>query len=232
MPDGGPEQSKGRGGREARCGGSLFSIIISLSLGVSKKSQLRGPRCCNLRHPREWRIPHQSQPNHVQSVMPKSTPAHQDALVACGFHRRRMALVASPSLLVIPLMLAGSRSSGVPSELSESRPKIFNVFLCNDNFNMREYVSRVLMMVCDVSESEATQIMMEANADRWRNRALCGTWEEALAMHVYSGMRAAGLSAAMVQVGVDEDSGDEGDDPPRYLDGTLIDDSDLPRYYQ
>lgn len=143
-----------------------------------------------------------------------------------------MALVASPSLLVIPLMLAGSRSSGVPSELSESRPKIFNVFLCNDNFNMREYVSRVLMMVCDVSESEATQIMMEANADRWRNRALCGTWEEALAMHVYSGMRAAGLSAAMVQVGVDEDSGDEGDDPPRYLDGTLIDDSDLPRYYQ
>ena len=31
----------------------------------------------------------------------------------------------------------------------------------DDSFNMREFVSRVLMMVCDMSEPEAERIMMQ-----------------------------------------------------------------------
>ena len=70
----------------------------------------------------------------------------------------------------------------------------FDVFLMDDSFNMREYVQRVLMMVCDVSESDANDIMMQAN---WGGRALVGSWEKDVAEHTYDGMRKAGLSAAI-----------------------------------
>ena len=43
---------------------------------------------------------------------------------------------------------------------------------------MREYVSRVLMMVASVSETEADSIMSKAD---WQGGALVGVWEEALA---------------------------------------------------
>ena len=114
---------------------------------------------------------------------------------------------------------------------SSRGPNYFRVYLKNDNFNMREYVARVLMMVCEVSESEATAIMMEANRDRWKNLALCGTWEEELAQHIYDGMRSAGLCAVIAPVGDEDDDQIEGD-RPTYLDGSFIESEDLPRYYQ
>ena len=68
------------------------------------------------------------------------------------------------------------------------------VFLMNDSFNMREYVQRVLMMVCYLSESEAMDIMMRAN---WEYSALVGTWDKPIAEHVYAGMTKAGLQAGI-----------------------------------
>ena len=56
--------------------------------------------------------------------------------------------------------------------------KMFRVYLQNDNYNMKEYVSRCLMMVMDASAADARAIMMQANKNRWSNRALCGIWEE------------------------------------------------------
>ena len=122
------------------------------------------------------------------------------------------------------------------SECARGDAKLFRVYLRNDDYHMREYVVRVLMMVCEVSSSEATSIIMEANKDRWKNRALCGTWEEQLALHVHAGLQKAGLTALLKpdECGVDEEHSDQ-DEPimETYLDGTPIEsDEDLPRYYQ
>ena len=87
----------------------------------------------------------------------------------------------------------------------------------NDNCTRREHTTRVLMMVCDVSESEATAIIMAANRDRWKNRALCGTWEGGTRAARVRGMQSAGVPAAIVPV--DAEVLPEHDDVPRYLDG-------------
>ena len=72
-----------------------------------------------------------------------------------------------------------------------------HVYLMNDDFNMREYVARVLMMVCYISSDEAANVMMEAN---WSYTALIGTWEKPLAEHIFEGLTKAGLHAVMRDV--------------------------------
>ena len=122
---------------------------------------------------------------------------------------------------------------------------MYSVYLRSDNCTMRDYVSRVLMMVCDVSEREAREIIMALNRDRWTNRALVYSAEEVLARHVYAGIRSAGLSAVItptaeeaddatqsVPLEKEEEEEDDDDECPQYLDGTCIDSRDLPRYYQ
>ena len=76
--------------------------------------------------------------------------------------------------------------------VTASKPKMHNVYLYDDSFNMREYVARVLMMVCELSESQASQVMMEAH---WEIRALIGTWEEPVAKHICEGLTQKGLSS-------------------------------------
>ena len=91
--------------------------------------------------------------------------------------------------------------------LSAAKADKFGVYLLNDNFNMREYVARVLMMVADVSQDDAKTIMMKVN---WSGEgALVGAWEEGLAQHTYEGMKKAGLRAAMVKMPSDDDGDDE-----------------------
>ena len=80
----------------------------------------------------------------------------------------------------------------------------YHVYLENDNVNMREYVARTLMMVCELSEDEATSVMAEASSS-WMAR--CGTWEKAVAQHVYDGLRQAGLSVVMTPAVEDADGG-------------------------
>jgi ATP-dependent Clp protease adapter protein ClpS len=74
--------------------------------------------------------------------------------------------------------------------------KKFSVYLQKDDHLMREYVSRVLMMVCEISSSEALAILMKANRD-YKNRALCGAWEEPLAKHMHTCLESAGLSVVI-----------------------------------
>jgi ATP-dependent Clp protease adapter protein ClpS len=90
------------------------------------------------------------------------------------------------------------------SSTSETQHSEHNVYLLNDSFNMREYVSRVLMMVADVSESEASTIMTRAD---WEGRALVGTWEKEIAQHTYDGMRKARLAASIYPA--DDDPGED-----------------------
>ena len=71
---------------------------------------------------------------------------------------------------------------------------MYEVYLMDDSFNMREFVSRVLMMVCDMSEPEAERIMMQAN---WEYQALVGSWEEPVAQHIYDSLKRHGLSTAI-----------------------------------
>ena len=58
----------------------------------------------------------------------------------------------------------------------------------------REYVSRVLIMVCGMTESEASSIT--AHAHRFGS-AIVGTWEKELAEYTYRGIRLAGLTASL-----------------------------------
>ena len=111
--------------------------------------------------------------------------------------------------------------------------KNFSVYLQKDDHLMREYVSRVLMMVCEISSSEALAILMEANRDRYNNRALCGTWEEPLAKHIHTCLESAGLSVVITPFSGPQDveDGEDGTEET-YLDGTPIKRADLPRYYQ
>ena len=71
-----------------------------------------------------------------------------------------------------------------------------SVFLMNDSFNMREYVARVLMMVCDLDEEKAEMIMMEAN---WNYSTRIGTWKRPVANHILEGLQKAGLHANLVE---------------------------------
>jgi ATP-dependent Clp protease adapter protein ClpS len=84
-------------------------------------------------------------------------------------------------------------------------PARYRVYLENDSYNMREFVARVLMMVCHISESEAASIMTGAD---WGGRALVGTWEKELAEHTYDGMTKAGLRASIVAEAPVDDSRD------------------------
>ena len=90
----------------------------------------------------------------------------------------------------------------------KQKQSMYNVYLYDDHFNMREYVSRVLMMVCKLSESQASQVMMEAH---WEYRALIGTWEKPVADHICEGLSQKGLSAETCPV---EDMGGLVEVPP------------------
>ena len=90
--------------------------------------------------------------------------------------------------------LSPEENSGVQSSQEESSAE-YRVYLLDDHFNMREYVSRVLMMVCEISEDRATDVMMQAN---WGGSALIGSWEQPIAEHIYAGMKQAGLEAELL----------------------------------
>ena len=141
-------------------------------------------------------------------------------------------------LLVLPVASASIvaravNSHAITMSVQSAGVKHFSVYLQKDDHLMREYVSRVLMMVCEISSSEALAILMEANRDRYKNRALCGTWEEPLAKHILSCLESAGLSVVITPFSGPQDveDGEDGTEET-YLDGTPIKRADLPRYYQ
>uniref|UniRef100_A0A7S2CF36 Adaptor protein ClpS core domain-containing protein n=1 Tax=Florenciella parvula TaxID=236787 RepID=A0A7S2CF36_9STRA len=126
-----------------------------------------------------------------------------------GLPRMRMAEDASegPGEQSLPDRVGGAeytaaapRLDGFTNELSlldESEAEegsLYSVYLMNDNFNMREFVSRSLMMVAHITEKDASDIMMQAS---WQGGALVGTWEEAVARHTHEGMKKAGLNSSI-----------------------------------
>ena len=66
----------------------------------------------------------------------------------------------------------GRRRACSPRMLSPPASNQYSVFLMDDGFNMREYVERVLMMVCYLSQSDANRLMMQAD---WNYSAKIGT---------------------------------------------------------
>ena len=108
---------------------------------------------------------------------------------------------------ILALLLAATSAAWTPNRLPATRPaprllatstpsNQYSVFLMDDG-NMREYVERVLMMVCYLSQSDANRLMMQAD---WNYSAKIGTWEQPVAEHVLQGLRKAGLSAAIQPV--------------------------------
>ena len=61
---------------------------------------------------------------------------------------------------------------------------------------------KVRQTIFKLSEDEATSVMAEASSS-WMAR--CGTWEKAVAQHVYDGLRQAGLSVVMTPAVEDAD---------------------------
>ena len=111
------------------------------------------------------------------------------AMRAAGTPAQRMGAVRTRG----PRLCAVEEQAETAEE-EEDGPELYNVYLLNDNYNMREYVSRVLMMVTDLTESDAGDVMMQANHN---GRAVVGTWEAEVAEHVCDGMTQAGLQAAL-----------------------------------
>ena len=148
-----------------------------------------------------------------------------------NLHLRCAVLVTACSLVPVPSASIAARKAAHRVTMSEpsSCAKMFRVYLQNDNYNMKEYVSRCLMMVMDVSAADARAIMMQANKNRWSNRALCGIWEEPLALHIHACLQKAGLSTIITpENGEVQDKIEE-----TYLDGSPIEsEDDLPHYYQ
>ena len=117
--------------------------------------------------------------------------------------QRVHALSIRSNIARIHVRLSLDEPGSVPASSSSHMAGEYSVYLMNDSFNMREYVARVLMMVADVSDDEASSIMMRAD---WEGRALVGKWERDLAQHIYDGMMKGGLAAAIHPE--DDDLGD------------------------
>ena len=86
------------------------------------------------------------------------------------------------------------------------------VYLCRTfgGFGKREYVLRVLMMVGELSEEDATSAATQADG---AGRALVGTWPKPIAEHTYTGLIQAGLKAKIEQAAaVDQPSDDDEED--------------------
>ena len=71
---------------------------------------------------------------------------------------------------------------------------MYQVYLGTQGERPSEYVARVLMMVCDVSEDEAFAAAFGAQENGCVH---IGTFEKELAEHTYYGMTKAGLQAVM-----------------------------------
>ena len=117
------------------------------------------------------------------------------AVRACDATESSTAASLNEPVLILPSGGVYAAAEVVPDSEVKSASEEYSVFLMNDGFNMREYVSRVLMMVCYVDEARAERIMMEAN---WEYQACVGVYERPVAQHVLDGLRKAGLEAAMV----------------------------------
>ena len=106
---------------------------------------------------------------------------------------QRSAIVRPPAIMM---------SSTSTTSTASSSAERYRVLLLNDSFNMREYVQRVLMMVCDCSEEDAMDVMMRAD---WGFSAVVGTWEKPIADLIFEGMKSHGLQAIIEK---EEEDGD------------------------
>ena len=98
------------------------------------------------------------------------------------------------ALTMVDAMPPRVRAPTMVDATSSARGELCSVLLMDDGFNMREYVARVLMMVCELSESEADRLMMQAH---WEYSSVVGTWERPVAQHICDGLKQAGLHAAI-----------------------------------
>ena len=97
-------------------------------------------------------------------------------------------------LLVVKL--AGS--PGTPGGSVGKEGSTFAVQLLRRSFQTHpeEYVTRVLMMVCSLSAAEAALLATQDSDDAVR----VGTWEGAIAEHIYEGLMTNGVLAELVPV--------------------------------
>ena len=73
---------------------------------------------------------------------------------------------------------------------------MFQVVLFNDEMNTREYVARVLVVVCNLSEGDAYGIMEKAHRDGY---AVVGVWGAEVAEMYTEMLKAKGLQADMTE---------------------------------
>ena len=87
-------------------------------------------------------------------------------------------------------------------EMSELSPDPttakYVVYLRSYDFNMREHVKRVLMMVGELSESAASDIMRKTNSCGVPQ--VVGIWEKDIAEQVYAGMKKGGLAVGILPI--------------------------------
>ena len=94
-----------------------------------------------------------------------------------------------------------TEKSEAPTPSGAKGGKAFSLHLRRRQTHSEEYVARVLVMVCSVSAAEAASLAMQAGRPRSALGALAahlGTWERAIAEHVYEGITAKGVLADLI----------------------------------
>ena len=196
----------GVGGRLQRRAVRWRMVTLRAALGFGHSLDLSASpglgRCCTFRSPEsilQTRSLMRSASLVLGSLAPLLPIGPIGAQLATASVQPRMVMSSSVAPVMsftssnVALATASLRMSGAPGQ----QDRCFHVYLEKDTINTREYVARVLMMVCELSEAEATSIMREASTN-WM--ACCGTWEGTIAQHVHDGMREAGLSVVITPV--------------------------------
>ena len=81
-----------------------------------------------------------------------------------------------------------------PTPSGANEGSTFSLQLRRYQTQPKEYVARVLVMVCSVPAAEAASLAMQAG------QVHVGTWERAIAEHAYEGLTANGVRADLIPV--------------------------------
>lgn len=86
------------------------------------------------------------------------------------------------------------QNNATDKKIQSIQPKLFNVFMLNDNYTTMEFVIEVLQSVFHKESTEATSLMLQIHQ---RGQALCGLYPfeiaETKVAKVHSQARAAGF---------------------------------------
>lgn len=158
-----------------------------------------------------WRPHEKSEPLESLALLLLSSPNPTSGWQVAGFGIQglqgarvnpsvlRMQSIASPAPVEIPDFVPSLAPDKVERvEEAREKDKMYKLILFDDDFNLREYVARVLCAtITEISSAQAYQVMMKAHKS---GSAVVGIWAFELAEAYNEGLKAKGLKATITEV--------------------------------